>query len=177
VKWQARNFPRPRGQSRSSQHLSPTCSRASMRLAACSRRKADGPPALTCRGRGRATARRCAWRYGDNAAMVLAKDAKVKPRDLAEQVAARLRTDDLIASRRGRRSRLHQPHSEGVGLVGRAAHRAARGRSLRRSAIGVAEKVNVEYVSANPTGPMPCRPLPRRGIRGCAGEPASVRGL
>src|SRR4030081_360527 len=39
--------------------------------------------------------------HGDmatNAAMVLAKDAKAKPRDLADQIAARLRADDLIAS-------------------------------------------------------------------------------
>src|SRR6202046_711576 len=39
--------------------------------------------------------------HGDmatNAAMVLAKDAKAKPRDLAEAIAARLRADDLIAA-------------------------------------------------------------------------------
>src|ERR1700739_1802389 len=39
--------------------------------------------------------------HGDmatNAAMVLAKDAKAKPRDLAEQIAAKLHADDLIAS-------------------------------------------------------------------------------
>src|SRR5690348_2464719 len=38
--------------------------------------------------------------HGDmatNAAMVLAKDAKSKPRDLAEQIVARLRNEDLIA--------------------------------------------------------------------------------
>src|SRR5947199_10427247 len=37
--------------------------------------------------------------HGDmatNAAMVLAKEAKAKPRDLAEQIAERLRADDLI---------------------------------------------------------------------------------
>src|SRR5262252_1933196 len=37
--------------------------------------------------------------HGDmatNAAMVLAKEAKAKPRDLAEAIAARLRDDDLI---------------------------------------------------------------------------------
>src|SRR3954468_1081289 len=37
--------------------------------------------------------------HGDmatNAAMVLAKDARAKPRDLAEQIATRLRADDLI---------------------------------------------------------------------------------
>src|SRR6201996_379085 len=39
--------------------------------------------------------------HGDmatNAAMVLAKEAKAKPRDLAERIAAKLRADDLIAS-------------------------------------------------------------------------------
>src|SRR6195952_4364686 len=39
--------------------------------------------------------------HGDmatNAAMVLAKEARAKPRDLAEQIAAKLRHDDLIAS-------------------------------------------------------------------------------
>src|ERR1700748_3889295 len=39
--------------------------------------------------------------HGDmatNAAMVLAREAKAKPRDLAEQIATRLRADDLIAS-------------------------------------------------------------------------------
>ena len=39
--------------------------------------------------------------HGDmatNAAMVLAREAKAKPRDLAEQIAAKLRADDLIAS-------------------------------------------------------------------------------
>src|SRR5215217_9524018 len=39
--------------------------------------------------------------HGDmatNAAMVLAKEAKAKPRELAERIAAKLRNDDLIAS-------------------------------------------------------------------------------
>src|SRR5262245_17628987 len=39
--------------------------------------------------------------HGDmatNAAMVLAKDAKAKPRDLAEKIAEKLRADDLIAA-------------------------------------------------------------------------------
>src|SRR3954464_9057332 len=39
--------------------------------------------------------------HGDmatNAAMVLARDAKAKPRELAEQIAERLRADNLIAS-------------------------------------------------------------------------------
>src|SRR3982075_590895 len=39
--------------------------------------------------------------HGDmatNAAMVLAKEAKAKPRDLADKIAERLRADDLVAS-------------------------------------------------------------------------------
>ena len=39
--------------------------------------------------------------HGDmatNAAMVLAKDAKVKPRDLADKIAEKLRADDLVAA-------------------------------------------------------------------------------
>src|SRR3979490_2300200 len=39
--------------------------------------------------------------HGDmatNAAMVLAKEAKAKPRELAEAIATKLRADDLIAS-------------------------------------------------------------------------------
>src|SRR5579863_2625922 len=39
--------------------------------------------------------------HGDmatNAAMVLAKEAKAKPRDLAEKIAGRLRAEDIVAS-------------------------------------------------------------------------------
>ena len=95
--------------------------------------------------------------HGDmatNAAMVLAKEARAKPRDLAEQIAARLRTDDLIAS----------VDVAGPGFINLTLKPSAWSDALRtvlredasygRSAIGAAEKVNVEYVSANPTGPM-----------------------
>jgi arginyl-tRNA synthetase len=95
--------------------------------------------------------------HGDmatNAAMVLAKEARTKPRDLAERIAARLRTDDLIAS----------VEVAGPGFINLTLKvsvwaetlRAvlAEGISYGQSAIGAAEKVNVEYVSANPTGPM-----------------------
>src|SRR5215813_9934174 len=98
--------------------------------------------------------------HGDmatNAAMVLAKEAKSKPRDLADAFAARLRADPLIVK---------------VGVAGpgfinltlkisawtdalRAVLREgeAFGRGEAASATK-ATKVNVEYVSANPTGPM-----------------------
>src|ERR1700760_3651682 len=95
--------------------------------------------------------------HGDmatNAAMVLAKDAKAKPRDLAEQIAAKLRADDLIASVAvagpGFINLTLKPSawSAALGIVLRE------GDSYGRSEMGAAEKVNVEYVSANPTGPM-----------------------
>ncbi|HZE54254.1 MAG TPA: arginine--tRNA ligase [Bradyrhizobium sp.] len=95
--------------------------------------------------------------HGDmatNAAMVLAKEARTKPRELAEKIASRLRTDDVIAS----------VEVAGPGFINltlkppvwadtlRTVLRV--GSSYGQSAIGAGEKVNVEYVSANPTGPM-----------------------
>src|SRR5579859_3818991 len=95
--------------------------------------------------------------HGDmatNAAMVLAKEASTKPRELAERIASRLRADDLVAS----------VDVAGPGFINltlkvsvwadalRVVLRA--GNSYGQSPIGAGEKVNVEYVSANPTGPM-----------------------
>jgi arginyl-tRNA synthetase len=95
--------------------------------------------------------------HGDmatNVAMVLAKEAKAKPRDLAEQIAARLRADDLMAS----------VDVAGAGFINLTLEPSAWADALRtvlregetygRSTVGAGEKVNVEYVSANPTGPM-----------------------
>jgi arginyl-tRNA synthetase len=95
--------------------------------------------------------------HGDmatNAAMVLAKEAKAKPRDLAEAIALRLRADDLIAS-----IDVAGPGFINLTLKPKAWSDALRtvlreGDTYGRSTIGAAEKVNVEYVSANPTGPM-----------------------
>src|ERR1700743_2743819 len=96
--------------------------------------------------------------HGDmatNAAMVLAKEAKAKPRDLAEKIAAKLRQDDLIAS-----VDIAGPGFINLTLKPVAWSDALRtvlreGASYGQGASGsVAEKVNVEYVSANPTGPM-----------------------
>ena len=95
--------------------------------------------------------------HGDmatNAAMVLAKEAKAKPRDLADKIADRLRADPLI----------EKVDIAGPGFINLTLKTSAwfgalrsvleQGNGYGRSAIGVAEKVNVEYVSANPTGPM-----------------------
>src|ERR1039458_3202809 len=95
--------------------------------------------------------------HGDlatNAAMVLAKDAGKKPRELAEKIADALRGDDLVA----------KAEVAGAGFINLTLHTHVWGEELRvvlaagsdygRSSTGAAEKVNVEYVSANPTGPM-----------------------
>jgi arginyl-tRNA synthetase len=95
--------------------------------------------------------------HGDmatNAAMVLAREARAKPRDLAEQIAARLRAEPLIASvdvaGPGFINLTLKPSAWAEAL--RAVLRA--GSSYGRSTTGAGRKVNVEYVSANPTGPM-----------------------
>lgn len=95
--------------------------------------------------------------HGDmatNAAMVLAKDAKVKPRDLAEKIAEKLRADELVAS----------VEVAGPGFINLTLKPEVwadelrtmlrEGASYGKSAVGRGDKVNVEYVSANPTGPM-----------------------
>jgi len=96
--------------------------------------------------------------HGDmatNAAMVLAKDAKAKPRDLAEAIASRLRADELIAA----------VDVAGPGFINLTLKPEAWAEALRTvlregevygriAPLAGAAKVNVEYVSANPTGPM-----------------------
>ena len=95
--------------------------------------------------------------HGDmatNAAMVLAKDAGKKPRELAEAIAAQLRADAMVA-----KVDIAGPGFINLTLKPQAwveALRQAirRGTEYGRSGIGAGMPVNVEYVSANPTGPM-----------------------
>jgi arginyl-tRNA synthetase len=95
--------------------------------------------------------------HGDiatNAAMVLAKDAKRKPRELAEAIAEKLRADSLVA----------KVDIAGPGFINLtlkpvawvdALHGVVQsGLRYGASSIGGGTPVNVEYVSANPTGPM-----------------------
>jgi len=95
--------------------------------------------------------------HGDmatNAAMVLAKGAGRKPRELAEAIAEKLRPDALLA----------RVDVAGPGFINLTLTREAWTEELRsvlacgedygRSDIGAGAQVNVEYVSANPTGPM-----------------------
>ncbi|MFG1290343.1 arginine--tRNA ligase [Xanthobacter versatilis] len=95
--------------------------------------------------------------HGDlatNAAMVLAKDAGLKPRELAERIAGKL----------GAVAGVKKVDVAGPGFINIAldgtfwpvvlAAVLTQGLDFGRSALGASEKVNVEYVSANPTGPM-----------------------
>ena len=95
--------------------------------------------------------------HGDvttNAAMVLAKQAKKPPRELAQLIAGKLEGDSDLA----------MVEIAGPGFINMRLSPAFRGRVMAsilelgeaygRSTMGAEEKVNVEYVSANPTGPL-----------------------
>ncbi|MGJ5618772.1 arginine--tRNA ligase [Sulfitobacter sp. MF3-043] len=95
--------------------------------------------------------------HGDmatNAAMVLAKPAGMKPRDIADALAAQLAQDARITSADVAGPgflNLRIAPSEWQG-VARAV--LAGGTDFGRATLGQGRKVNVEYVSANPTGPL-----------------------
>jgi arginyl-tRNA synthetase len=95
--------------------------------------------------------------HGDlatNAAMVLAKQAKTNPRTLAELIAPKLQAVPAVTS----------VEIAGPGFINLRLSPDAWRDELRtilgqdeaygQSSIGGAERVNVEYVSANPTGPL-----------------------
>ncbi len=95
--------------------------------------------------------------HGDmatNAAMVLAKPAKMKPRDIADALAAKLAADDRITSAEVAGPgflNLRLAASVWQGVLARVLEM---GTDYGRSTMGQGQKVNVEYVSANPTGPL-----------------------
>ncbi|WP_439575254.1 arginine--tRNA ligase [Phreatobacter sp.] len=95
--------------------------------------------------------------HGDlatNAAMVLAREAGLKPRDLAEKIAGRLGALGDVA----------KVDVAGPGFINLTLQAAVWPRVLKaavlagsdygRAGIGGGTPVNIEYVSANPTGPM-----------------------
>ena len=95
--------------------------------------------------------------HGDmatNAAMVLAKDAGSKPRPLAEAIAAKLRGDELVAKAEVAGPGFINLTLKPAAWIGALRAVLAAGPDYGRSAVGQGTRVNVEYVSANPTGPM-----------------------
>ncbi len=95
--------------------------------------------------------------HGDlatNAAMVLAKPARMKPRDIADKLQAKLAGAEGIEA-----VSVAGPGFLNLTLKPEVWHGLVRaildaGPSYGRSNVGNGKTVNVEYVSANPTGPM-----------------------
>ncbi|MHA7819216.1 MAG: arginine--tRNA ligase [Erythrobacter sp.] len=95
--------------------------------------------------------------HGDlatNAAMVLAKPAKTNPRTLAEAIAAKLEAHESIASAQIAGPGFINLRLDPAAWLGELRTISELGDEYGRSAMGAGRKVNVEYVSANPTGPM-----------------------
>jgi arginyl-tRNA synthetase len=95
--------------------------------------------------------------HGDmatNAAMVLAKDARKKPRELAETIAEKLRGDDLVAKAEVAGPGFINLTLKPAAWIDALREVLAAGADYGRADGGQAAAVNVEYVSANPTGPM-----------------------
>ena len=95
--------------------------------------------------------------HGDlstNAAMVLSKAAGMKPRDLAEKIVEKLGTlDDVQAVDMAGPGFINLRVATSV-LLGELLEIEQLGSEYGRSDKGKGITVNVEYVSANPTGPM-----------------------
>jgi len=92
--------------------------------------------------------------FASNLAMMLCKAARSKPRDLAEKLVAALPASDIVT-----RVEIAGPGFINFYLAPAAYHAMlqqilAEGESFGRSAIGAGKTVQVEFVSANPTGPL-----------------------
>ncbi len=95
--------------------------------------------------------------HGDvaiNSAMVLAKAARMKPRDIAELIKGKLEGDEGIA-----KADVAGPGFINITFTPQVWHALLRaivtqGGKFGAGGLSKGEKVNLEYVSANPTGPM-----------------------
>jgi arginyl-tRNA synthetase len=95
--------------------------------------------------------------HGDmatNAAMVLAKPAGLAPRTIAEKLAGRLAADPRVSD-----VQVAGPGFLNMSLVptiwsGLLVNALRSGNDFGRAGVGKGIKVNIEFVSANPTGPM-----------------------
>ena len=95
--------------------------------------------------------------HGDlatNAAMVLARQAKTNPRALAERIVEKLASDPLVDSAEIAGPGFINLRLADANWLAELRAIAALGADYGRSRRGAERRVNVEYVSANPTGPM-----------------------
>ena len=92
--------------------------------------------------------------WASTVAMRVGKRIGVAPRDLAAELAAGLQRAGRRRRRRRRRPRLHQHHARGrePRASSPADRRGGRGVRPRPTAAGL--RMNLEFVSANPTGPV-----------------------
>lgn len=95
--------------------------------------------------------------HGDmatNAAMVLAKPAGMQPRAIADALALRLMEDPRVAGADVAGPGFLNLRLEPAAWQGLVRAVLVQGTGYGRSTLGQGRKVNVEFVSANPTGPM-----------------------
>ncbi|MDG1431653.1 MAG: arginine--tRNA ligase [Paracoccaceae bacterium] len=95
--------------------------------------------------------------HGDmatNAAMVLAKPAKSKPRDIAEALAAKLADDPRITNAEVAGPGFLNMRLEASIWQSLVANVLEQGTNYGQSNVGQGKRINVEFVSANPTGPL-----------------------
>ncbi len=96
-------------------------------------------------------------RYGDfacNVAMVLAKAAGCKPRDLAQQLIDAMPESGLVNKIEIAGPGFINFYLSDDAYLGLVPEVIAQGHEYGRSPIGAGKKVQVEFVSANPTGPL-----------------------
>ena len=95
--------------------------------------------------------------HGDlstNAAMVLSKPANMKPRDLAEKLVEKLSAlDDVVSAEMAGPGFINLRISDAV-LLRELQAIQHQGANYGKSDTGKGKTINLEYVSANPTGPM-----------------------
>ncbi|MCB1801673.1 MAG: arginine--tRNA ligase, partial [Gammaproteobacteria bacterium] len=92
--------------------------------------------------------------FASNAAMVHSKAARMRPRDLAERLVAALPASDIVSA-----VEIAGPGFINFRLAGNAyfvqiPEIMRQGHSYGRSNLGAGKRVQVEFVSANPTGPL-----------------------
>ena len=95
--------------------------------------------------------------HGDiatNAALVLARSAKRKPREIAEELARRVSAHDAVADAQAAGPGFLNLRLKDGFWHDRLVEVLEAGTAYGDSGLGAGEAVNVEYVSANPTGPL-----------------------
>ena len=118
--------------------------------------------------------------HGDmatNVAMVLAKDAGKKPRELAEAIAEKLRADDLVAKVDIAGPGFINLTLKPAAWIDALRNAVARGRALRQERHRRRRAGQCRICLGQSDRADACRPLPRRRVRRRAGQPARLHRL